>query len=110
MSQIVIQQQAGPLPIKQSFMWPSSEAIVVALSSSAFVSKPNTVMAVQVTVDDKVLGTVQLLAGTAGSHLALPAGFFAIQRQISQAVLTVSVASDTTATDQNDHFTVALIF
>ena len=110
MSQVVIQQQAGPLPIRQSFMWPSSEAIIVAVSGSAFVTKPNTVMAVQVMVDDKVLGTVQVLAGVAGSHLALPAGFFAIQRQISQAAITLSVGSDTTATDLNDHFTVALIF
>ncbi|HET6764119.1 MAG TPA: hypothetical protein VFH27_10615 [Longimicrobiaceae bacterium] len=108
MSQVVI-RQAGPLPIKQSFMWPSSEAIIVAVSGSAWTQKPNTLLTVQVQVDDKVLGTIQTLAGSATVHLALPTGFFAIQRQISQAVLTLSAGADT-LTDANDPFTVALIF
>lgn len=109
MSQVVI-NQAGPLPIKQSFMWPSSEAIIVAVSGSAWTQKPNTLLTLQVLVDDKVLGTIQQLAGTTTTHLALPTGFFAINRQISQAVLTLSAGNDTTVTDGNDHFTVALIF
>ena len=108
MSQVVI-RQAGPLPIKQSFMWPSSEAIIVAVSGSAWAHQPNTLLTVQVQVDDKVLGTIQQLAGAATTHLALPTGFFAITRQISPAVLTLSAGSDT-VTDGNDQFTVALIF
>ena len=109
MSQVVI-NQAGPLPIRQSFMWPSSESIIVAVSGSAWTQKPNTLLTLQVLVDDKVLGTIQQLAGAASTHLALPTGFFAINRQISQAVLTLSAGNDTTVTDVNDHFTVALIF
>jgi hypothetical protein len=110
MSQVVIKQQAGPLPIKQSFMWPSSEAIIVAVSGSAWTQKPNTLLTLQVLVDDKVLGTIQQLAGAATTHLALPTGFFAINRQISQAVLTLAAGNDTTIADGNDYFTVALIF
>ena len=109
MSQVVI-RQSGPLPIKQSFMWPSSEAILVAVSGSAWTQKPNTLLTLQVLVDDKVLGTIQQMAGAASTHLALPTGFFAITRQISQAALTLSVGNDTTLTDLNDQFTVALIF
>lgn len=109
MSQVVI-RQAGPLPIKQSFMWPSSESIIVAVSGSAWTQKPNTLLNVQVMVDDKVLGTIQQLAGAATTHLALPTGFFAIMRQISQATLTLSAGNDTTVTDGNDQFTVALVF
>ncbi|HEY5419332.1 MAG TPA: hypothetical protein VIL10_01240 [Marmoricola sp.] len=108
MSQVVI-RQAGPLPVKSSFMWPSSESIIVAVSGSAWAHQPNTLLTVQVQVDDKVLGTIQTLAGTTGVHLALPTGFFAIQRQISPAVLTLTAGPDTT-TDANDPFTVALIF
>ena len=109
MSQVVI-RQTGPLPIKQSFMWPSSEAIIVAVSGSAWTQKPNTVLSLQVMVDDKVLGTIQQLAGSATTHLALPTGFFAVQRQISQATLTLSAGNDTTLADGNDQFTVALVF
>ncbi len=109
MSQIVI-RQASPLPIKQSFMWPSSESIIVAVSGSAWTQKPNTLLALQVMVDDKVIGTMQLLAGVATTHLALPTGFFAVTRQISQVVLTLAAANDTTLADANDLFTVALIF
>jgi len=108
MSQVVI-NQVGPLPIKAGFMWPSSESIIVAVSGSAWTGKPNTLLTVQVMVDDKVVGTMQLTAGAASTHMALPTGYFAIQRQISQAVLTLS-AGDGTVTDANDHFTVALIF
>lgn len=109
MSQVVI-RQAGPLPIKQGFMWPSSESIIVAVSGSAWTQKPGTPLALQVLVDDKVIGTIQQLAGTATTHLALPTGFFAVTRQISQAVLTLSAGNDTTLADANDGFTVALIF
>jgi hypothetical protein len=110
MSQVVIKQQAGPLPIKQSFMWPSSETIIVAVSGSAWTQTPNTFLALQVMVDDQVIGTIQQLAGAATTHLALPTGFFAINRQISQATLTLSAGNATTIADGNDHFTVALIF
>ncbi|MDB4951131.1 MAG: hypothetical protein JWM27_3780 [Gemmatimonadetes bacterium] len=109
MSQVVI-RQAGPLPVKTSFMWPSSESIIVAVSGSAWTQKPNTLLTLQVQVDGKVLGTIQQLAGTAVTHLALPTGFFAVQRQISQAVLTLTAGNDTTIADGNDQFTVALIF
>lgn len=110
MSQVVIKQQAGPLPIKQGFMWPSSETIIVAVSGSAWTQKPNTLLTLQVMVDDKVIGTIQQLAAAATTHLALPTGFFAVNRQISQAVLTLSAGNDTTVSDGNDYFTVALIF
>jgi hypothetical protein len=109
MSQVVI-RQAGPLPIKQGFMWPSSESIIVAVSGSAWTQKAGTLLTLQVQVDDKVIGTMQQLAGAATTHLALPTGFFAITRQISQAVLTLSAGNDTTLADVNDQFTVALIF
>jgi len=109
MSQVVI-RQPGPLPIKQGFMWPSSESIIVAVSGSAWTQKPGTPLALQVQVDDKVIGMIQQLAGTATTHLALPTGFFAVTRQISQAVLTLSAGNDTTLADANDGFTVALIF
>lgn len=109
MSQVVIKQQAGPLPIKQSFMWPSSEALIVAVSGSAWTQKPNTLLTLQVLVDGKVLGTLQQLAAAPSTHMALPTGFFAITREISQAVLTLSAGTDT-VTDGNDQFTVALIF
>jgi hypothetical protein len=108
MSQVVI-RQAGPLPIKQGFMWPSSETIIVAVSGSAWTQKPGTTLTIQVMLDDKVIGTLQQLAGAATTHMALPTGYFAITRQISQAVLTLA-AGDGTITDANDHFTVALIF
>jgi len=110
MSQVVIKEQAGPLPIKQSFMWPSSEALIVAVSGSAWTQKANTPLTLQVLVDDKVLGTIQQLAGAATMHMTLPTGFFAITRQISQATLTLSAGNDTTLSDANDQFTVALIF
>lgn len=109
MSQVVI-RQAGPLPIKQSFMWPSSESLIVAVSGSAWTQKPDTLLTLQVSVDDKVIGTVQQLAGAATTHLALPTGFFAVMRQISQATLTLAAGNDTTLADGNDQFTVALIF
>ena len=109
MSQVVIKNQAGPLPIKASFMWPSSESIIVAVSGSAWAHQPNTLLTLQVQVDDKVLGTIQQLVGPATTHVALPTGFFAIMRQISPAVLTISAGPDTIS-DGNDNYTVALIF
>ncbi len=106
----VIINQAGPLPITVNVDWPSSGSVMVAVSGSAFTNNPNTTLAVKVTVHSTTLGTVQHYANPAGTHLAFPTAFFAVNGEIGPTTFTLTAANATTITDQNDHFTVALIY
>ena len=106
----VIINQAGPLPIKVTVDWPSSGAVMVAVSGSAWTQSPNTTLAVQVSVHATTLGTMQQVANPAGTHLAFPTAFFSVNGEIGSTTFTLTAANATTVTDQNDHFTVALIY
>ena len=46
----VVLHQAGPLPIKTTVRWPSSNRVTVAVSGSARAQSPNTMVAVNVTI------------------------------------------------------------
>jgi hypothetical protein len=105
----VIIDQAGPLPIKTSVKWPSSNTIVVAVSGSAYAQKPGTMLTVKLTIHDTT-ETIQVYANQASTHMALPTGFFARDGEYGQVDVTLSAADGNTFTDQNDHFQVALIY
>lgn len=109
MSPVII-NQAGPLPIKTTIPWPSSNTVVVAVSGSAYTQATNTVLAVDVTVGGTEIGTLQQFANPAGTHLAFPTGFYAVNGAFGNVTVTLSAANGTTVTDYNDHFTVALLY
>lgn len=106
----VIINQAGPLPIRTTIPWPSSNTIVVAVSGSAWAQKANTMLTVNVTIEGAVVGVLQQFANAATTHLAFPTAFIALQTQWREATVTLSAANSATVTDQNDNFTVALIY
>jgi hypothetical protein len=105
----VIIDQAGPLPIKTSVKWPSSNTVVVAVSGSAYAQKPGTMLTVKLTIHDTT-ETIQVYANQASTHMALPTGFFARDGEYGQVDVTLSAVDGNTVTDQNDHFQVALIY
>jgi len=105
----VIIDQAGPLPIKTTVKWPSSNTVVVAVSGSAYAQKPGTMLTVKLSINDTT-ETIQVYANQASTHMALPAGFFARNGEYGQFDVTLSAGDGNTFTDQNDHFQVALIY
>jgi hypothetical protein len=106
----VIINQAGPLPITVTIPWPSSNTVVVAVSGSAFVNTPNTLMSMKLTNRDGVaIGVVRQAGNPAGTHLAFPTGFHAVNGVSGDETLTLG-AGNGTITDFNDHFTVALLY
>jgi hypothetical protein len=109
MSQVVI-NQAGPLPITMKLSWPSTETVLVAVSGSAWSQKPNSMMAVKLTIHSTTIGTLQLFANAAGTHLAFPTAFFAVNGEFGETSIVLTAVDGNTLTDQNDHFTVALIY
>lgn len=109
MSQVII-NQVGPLPIKAPVSWPSDRTVLMSVSGSAFTQQPNTPLAVAVTVHSTHVGTLQLVANPAGTHLDLPAAFFALDGIFGDTTIELTAANGTTLTDKNDLFTVALIY
>lgn len=109
MSQVIL-NQAGPLPIKVNVKWPTSSPVVVAVSGSAWTQKANTTLAVELNIHATNQGMLQQFANAASTHFAFPTTFFAVNGAIGDATLTLSAANDTTVTDQNDHFSVAIIY
>ena len=109
MSQVII-NQVGPLPISVPATWPSDRTVLVAVSGSAFTQQANTPLAVKLSIHSTGIGTLQLFANSAGTHMVLPAGFFSVSGVIGGATVTLSAANGSTLTDKNDLFTVALIY
>lgn len=105
----VVIDQAGPLPIKTSIEWPSTNTVVVAVSGSAYAQQPQTMLTVNLSINDKT-ETLQVFANRAGTHIALPTGFFARTGEYGPCDVTLSAGDSGTITDQNDHFQVALIY
>src|ERR1044072_3948393 len=100
----VIIHQAGPLPIKTTVRWPSSNLVTVAVSGSAWAQSPNTMVAVNVTISSERIGTLQIYANQAQVHLALPDAFIATQGIFGEFALTLTAANGNTITDANDIF------
>ncbi|HEX6037660.1 hypothetical protein [Longimicrobium sp.] len=109
MASPVIINQAGPLPIKTTIEWPSTNTVIVAVSGSAFAQKPATMLGVNVSIKD-AWNTIQVFANQAGTHMAFPTGFFPVNGAFGEITLTLSAVDGNTMTDANDHFTVALIY
>ena len=109
MSQVII-NQAGPLPITAPVNWPSDRTVLVSVSGSAFAQQPNTTLAVKVSIHSTLVGTLHLMSNPSGTHMVLPAGFFAIDGEFGDTSIVLSAGNGTTLTDKNDLFTVALIY
>jgi hypothetical protein len=109
MSKVVI-NQAGPLPITVPVSWPSDRAVLVSVSGSAFTQQAGSQLAVKLSIHSTGMGTLQLTANAAGTHMVLPTGFFDVNGVIGGADIVLSAANGTTLTDKNDLFTVALIY
>ena len=109
MASPIIIDQAGPLPIKTTVEWPSTNTVIVAVSGSAFAQNAATMLTVKLSINDTT-ETVQVFANQASTHLALPTGFFARNGQFGQVAVGLSAGDGNTLTDQNDHFQVALIY
>lgn len=105
----VIINQAGPLPISADVKWPSSEAVVIAVSGTAFAQAPGTMLRVRLYVQNNWIGSIQLMANQASQHVTLPTGFLRTAGTFGE--FTVKLTADPgTVTDQNDRFTVALLY
>lgn len=105
----VIIDQAGPLPISTDVKWPSSETVVVAVSGTAYAQAPGTMLRVRLYIRDTWIGSIQLMANQASQHVTLPTGFILTTGEYGE--FTVKLAADAgTVTDQNDRFTVALLY
>lgn len=106
----VIIDQAGPLPISTTVQWPSSNRVIIAVSGSAFAPGPGTMLRVKVHVKDTLVGTMQIFANQASTHLAFPTAFSAVFGEYGQFTLRLDAADGNTLTDANDRFRVALLY
>lgn len=109
MSQVII-NQTGPLPITAPVTWPSDRTVLVSASGSAFTQQAGTQLNVKVQIHSTTIGTLQLTANAAGTHMVLPAAFFDINGEFGETSIVLVAGNGTTLTDKNDLFTVALIY
>lgn len=105
----VIIDQAGPLPIKATVQWPSTNTVILAVSGSAYAQNPGTMLRVRVNIKNTWIGSIQVFANQASTHLTLPTGFLATNGEYGEFTLSLT-ADGGTVTDQNDRFTVALLY
>jgi hypothetical protein len=106
----VIINQPGPLPIKATIPWPSTNTVVVAVSGSAYTNAPNTLLRMDVLIGGEKVGELKHFANPASTHLAFPTAFIAIQGAFGDTTVVLTPSNGNTNTDYNDTFTVALLY
>ena len=105
-----IVNQNGPLPVKAAFEAPLDGPAVFAVSGTVWSSGTNTPVGFQVALDGETIAQCMIYANPSTTHMAVPTQFVQAQLSSGQHVVTLSALTGETEADQNDFFSVTLLY
>lgn len=105
---IVLLNKIGPLPIIVDFTAPADGPVSFFLSGTAWTATANTLLQVELLVDNTFVALTNVFTNVAESHTALLPMFVPYNLTAGEHTLTLQVANQTTTTDANDFFHVSL--
>lgn len=107
---LVLLQGTGPLPLVGSFKFESTLEANIVVSGSAWSNTTDSQISVAVNIDGTDMAGAQVFANEADSHKALVSALTPVNLAFGDHTVALRVLSDNTQTDQNDFFTVTLIY
>jgi hypothetical protein len=111
MAIIIVSQKPGPLspsPISVPFVAPSNGPFALMVSGSVWTRTANTMIGIQINLDGQALGSAQIFANTANTHMNVVPAAFAVKLSQGSHTVQLSPATSATASDENDFYTVVL--
>jgi len=111
----ILNEKQSPtgLPISGNFTTPTGTTSgCLAFSGSAWTRSAGTLLQIQVLLNGAVVGTAQIMANAANTHMAFPTAFFPVTLSAGASNTYTIQEQDGTpiVTDQNDAFNLALIY
>jgi len=99
----------GPLPIKHEFEAPSDAPVNLFVSGSARTGSAPTLLAVDIELDGKVIGSIVEWFNENESHRALVPVVIPVQFGFGPHSIRLVPQSGATITDSNDHFNAVIM-
>jgi hypothetical protein len=108
--QVIMNQQAGPLPIKVQFNAPSDGPACVVAAGSVWSTAANEMVGIEVSIDGKPVGSASVFSNLQSTHRSVVPSYIPVTLAFGQHTLVLSASTKGTVTDHNDFFTVILNF
>ena len=99
----------GPLPVTLTFDAPLDGPCTFLFSGTAWSSRANELIGVEVLLDDAVIGTSQLFSNSTNEHKALPSQVMDSNLKMGRRKIVFQALGSNTVTDANDNFSLALM-
>ena len=101
--------QAGPLPI-EVVTTPGPVSAVVLVAGSVSSTQPNSLVGIKLSILAGPVATARIFASTVGTHLAVvPVTVFATFTE-DRTIFELDKLTDETTSDENDFYTVSVLF
>ena len=104
----IIVSQAGPLPISLNFTAVTDGPAVLEVNGSVWSEYPGLMTGIGVYLDDANLGSAQIFANVATSHMAVVPAYFPVQLAPGEHKLYLMRMTGESMGDQNDFYNVVL--
>ena len=102
--------QAGPLPVKQSFNSPMDGPALLVVTGSLWTTSANNQMQLTVFLDGTQIGATTLWSNGASTHRAMPTLFIPVNLTFGSHQLALFAGGNSVTSDLNDPFFAALIY
>jgi hypothetical protein len=106
--QIIINNQSGPLPISATFNAPSDAPIVLEVTGSVWSEYAGLMVGIGIDLDGNQIGTAQIFANPATTHMAVVPAYITIQLSQGQHTINLFRISGETESDSNDLYNAVL--
>ena len=105
--QIIANQHKGPLPVTVSFTPPSDGPSCLIVSGSVWTQTANQMIGIQVSLDNKAIGSASIYSNAPTTHRALVPTYIPLKLTFGDHQVTLSAISGTIS-DVNDLFDIVL--
>lgn len=105
--QIILNQHKGPLPVTASFSPPTDGPAWLIVSGSVWSQAANHMIGIDVSLDNKVIGSASIYSNAPATHRALVPTYIPLKLTFGNHQVTLSAISGTVS-DVNDLFDIVL--
>jgi hypothetical protein len=106
--QVIANQHKGPLPITVTFSPPTDGPCCLIVSGSVWTQTANQMIGIQVSLDNKVIGSASIFSNAASTHRALVPTYIPLKLDFGNHHVTLTANAGGTVSDSNDLFDIVL--
>jgi hypothetical protein len=102
----VIVNQAGPLPITETFQAPSDAPIYLEVNGSVWTQTTDSLTGIAISLDGEQIGRALIWSNGPSTHRAVVPAY--VQVELTEGDHTLTLSVDNAISDYNDYYTAVL--